>query len=122
VAKGGDVSDAHSIPQGQDSRTTDWFGQNVDQDAELADELVEELGEEQAERRFEQLATAKTGRKPGAETGSIPNRVSRPTGASRPTASEVIGALRAQVLERSISPRGSGIDAPGSRSAWMRHR
>jgi hypothetical protein len=50
------VSDAHQTPPGRDSRTTDWFGQNVDQDTELADELVERHGEEEAERRFADLA------------------------------------------------------------------
>jgi hypothetical protein len=50
------VSDAKRTPPGQDSRTTDWFGQNVERDAELADELVERHGEEEAERRFDELA------------------------------------------------------------------
>lgn len=50
------MSDARSTPPGQDSRTTDWFGQNVERDTELADELVEQHGEEEAERRFEQQA------------------------------------------------------------------
>jgi hypothetical protein len=50
------MTDAHSTPPGQDSRTTDWFGQNVDRDTELAEELVAEHGEEEAERRFEELA------------------------------------------------------------------
>jgi hypothetical protein len=56
LPRGGDVSDARRTPAGQDSRTTDWFGQNVDRDTELADELVEEHGAKEAERRFEQLA------------------------------------------------------------------
>jgi hypothetical protein len=50
------MSDGNRTPPGQDSRTTDWFGQNVDRDAELADELVERHGEQEAERRYEQLA------------------------------------------------------------------
>jgi hypothetical protein len=50
------MTDAHSTPPGQDSRTTDWFGQNVDRDTELAEELVAEHDEEEAERRFEWLA------------------------------------------------------------------
>jgi hypothetical protein len=50
------VSDARRTPPGQDSRTTDWFGQNVDRDTELADELVEAHGAEEAERRFEHQA------------------------------------------------------------------
>ena len=50
------MSDARRTPPGHDSRTTDWFGQNVDRDAELADELVDEHGAEEAERRFEQQA------------------------------------------------------------------
>jgi hypothetical protein len=51
-----DVSDARRTPAGQDSRTTDWFGQNVERDAQLAEELVEEHGAQEAERRFEQQA------------------------------------------------------------------
>jgi hypothetical protein len=50
------VTEARRTPSGQDSRTTDWFGQNVERDAELAEELVEEHGTEEAERRFEQEA------------------------------------------------------------------
>lgn len=50
------MSEARRTPAGQDSRTTDWFGQNVDRDTELADELVAEHGSEEAERRFEQQA------------------------------------------------------------------
>jgi hypothetical protein len=50
------MTDAHSTPPGKDSRTTDWFGQNVDRDTELAEELAAEHDEEEAERRFEELA------------------------------------------------------------------
>lgn len=43
-------------PEGTDSPTTEWFGQNVDSDAELADELVETHGEDEAERIFDEKA------------------------------------------------------------------
>jgi hypothetical protein len=51
-----EVSNAPRTPPGRDSRTTDWFGQNVDRDAQLADELVEAHGEKEA-KRYERLAT-----------------------------------------------------------------
>ena len=50
------MSDARKTPAGRDSRTTDWFGQNVERDAQLAEELVEEHGTDEAERRFEEQA------------------------------------------------------------------
>ena len=42
---------------GDDSTTTEWFGQNVASDAELAEQLVAEHGAEEAEERFDEQAT-----------------------------------------------------------------
>jgi hypothetical protein len=50
------VSDARKMRPGEDSRVTDWFGQNVDRDAELADELVDEHGEADAAEHYAELA------------------------------------------------------------------
>lgn len=41
-------------PPGQDSTVGDWFGQSVDQDAELAEKLSEELDDDEAEKAFEE--------------------------------------------------------------------
>ena len=38
---------------GTDTPVAEWFGQNVDSDAELADDLVAEHGEEKAEDLFD---------------------------------------------------------------------
>ena len=43
-----------TTPAGQDSTVGDWFGQSVDQDAELAEKLSEELGDDEAEKAFEE--------------------------------------------------------------------
>jgi hypothetical protein len=42
---------------GKDSTVTDWFGQSVERDKELAEELSEQLPPDEAERAFEQQAT-----------------------------------------------------------------
>ena len=41
---------------GTDSTVDDWFGQSVNEDAELADELSEALPLDEAERVFEERA------------------------------------------------------------------
>jgi hypothetical protein len=45
-----------TVEEPPDSTVDDWLGQQVDEDAELADELLEETGGdvEEAERRFEE--------------------------------------------------------------------
>jgi|SRR6056297_964429 len=49
-------SDQHERPDGTDTPATEWFGQNVDSDAETADRLSEEHDTDEAERRFEEEA------------------------------------------------------------------
>lgn len=45
---------------GRDSRVDDWFGQSVDDDAELVDELLDDTDDlQEAERRFEEESTGK---------------------------------------------------------------
>jgi hypothetical protein len=48
--------DDGTIEEPPNSTVDDWLGQQVDKDAELADELVEETGGDlaEAERRFEE--------------------------------------------------------------------
>lgn len=41
---------------GTDTPTTEWFGQSVDSDTELAENLVDEHGEQKAEHMFNELA------------------------------------------------------------------
>lgn len=46
-----------STPEpGTDSTVGDWFGQSVDQDAELAEKLSEELPADEAEQAFDEQA------------------------------------------------------------------
>jgi hypothetical protein len=49
-------ADDEAIEEPENSTVDDWLGQQVDADAELADELLEETGgdAEEAERRFRQ--------------------------------------------------------------------
>lgn len=52
------MSNSESSPStprpGQDSTVGDWFGQSVDQDAELADELTADLDDDSAEKAFDE--------------------------------------------------------------------
>jgi len=50
------MSDHQERADGTDTPATEWFGQNVDSDAETADRLTDEHGTEEAERRFEEEA------------------------------------------------------------------
>ena len=51
-----DSSDTADSQDGTDTPTTEWFGQNVDSDTELAEQLVDECGEGKAEEIFDQTA------------------------------------------------------------------
>jgi hypothetical protein len=50
------AADDGTVEEPPDSTVDDWLGQQVDADAELADELLEETGgdADEAERRFRQ--------------------------------------------------------------------
>lgn len=50
-------SDEKGADDGTDNRVTEWFGQNVDADAQLAEILTDRVGAERAEQEFEQRTT-----------------------------------------------------------------
>ncbi len=54
MANDANITDPQLPEPGTDSTVVDWYGQSVQQDADLAEELVEEHGAKEAEKLFDE--------------------------------------------------------------------
>ncbi|CAN5596346.1 hypothetical protein BH24ACT5_BH24ACT5_28240 [soil metagenome] len=73
-----DTNDAGDASEGTDSRVTEWFGQSVASDTELAEQLSRDHDPETAEKLFENNRGAPTSRNVGGETASILSSANAP--------------------------------------------